>query len=318
MYSHINRRSFLSSSAALTGLILLESCTKPMPVDPTPEATPATITAWGDSLTQGAGGTPYPQQLNTILTGRTIRNFGIGGQGSQQIAARQGSVPVTLTVNGNAFSGTAAVRVTAISNQLLSTPAYNDPVSLKGTVSGVACTLTRVATGAFPNQVETYTLTPTSSSSTAIPVNSFFVSDDATSAKKDVQLLWMGRNNVADLSGVANLIDGCVTFIDEPRRYLVVGILPSQDEPISSDTGKKVAAFNAALKAKYGDNYIESTPPTDAELTALSYSPSSAERTQIQSGVFPSGFHADTYHLKTNGYRIFADRIAAKLKSKNW
>ena len=46
-----------------------------------------TIATWGDSLTQGTGGTPYPTQLTT-LTGYATYNGGIGGQDSIQIKDR--------------------------------------------------------------------------------------------------------------------------------------------------------------------------------------------------------------------------------------
>lgn len=45
------------------------------------------ISAWGDSLTAGAGGTPYPVYLRAIL-GRPIFNGGVGGETSTQIRTR--------------------------------------------------------------------------------------------------------------------------------------------------------------------------------------------------------------------------------------
>ncbi len=45
------------------------------------------IATWGDSLTAGAGGTPYPTQLAS-LTGATVYNGGVGGETSTQIKAR--------------------------------------------------------------------------------------------------------------------------------------------------------------------------------------------------------------------------------------
>ncbi|MEI6355545.1 MAG: GDSL-type esterase/lipase family protein [Verrucomicrobiota bacterium] len=47
----------------------------------------AVFVTWGDSLTFGHGGTPYPEQLGA-LTGITTLNRGINGETSTQIAAR--------------------------------------------------------------------------------------------------------------------------------------------------------------------------------------------------------------------------------------
>ena len=45
------------------------------------------IATWGDSLTAGSGGTPYPTQLAT-LSGYTVYNGGVGGETSTQIKVR--------------------------------------------------------------------------------------------------------------------------------------------------------------------------------------------------------------------------------------
>lgn len=46
-----------------------------------------TVTAWGDSLTAGAGGTPWPTQF-AALSGVTTNNRGVGGNTSAQILTR--------------------------------------------------------------------------------------------------------------------------------------------------------------------------------------------------------------------------------------
>ena len=56
-------------------------------VGPTLPAGWYNIAAWGDSLTAGTGGTPYPSQLQT-LNGRASYNGGFGGDTSTQIATR--------------------------------------------------------------------------------------------------------------------------------------------------------------------------------------------------------------------------------------
>ncbi|WP_196259686.1 SGNH/GDSL hydrolase family protein [Pelagibacterium limicola] len=65
------------------------------------------VVAWGDSLTRGAGVSGdafrYPVRLSAMLGGRTVVNRGIGGQTSTQIAARQGGVPILVTLDGDAI-----------------------------------------------------------------------------------------------------------------------------------------------------------------------------------------------------------------------
>ena len=60
---------------------------------------PFNILCWGDSLTAGAGGngTTYPKTLQTLLGSLySVQNFGVGGENSLGISARQGGIPVLL------------------------------------------------------------------------------------------------------------------------------------------------------------------------------------------------------------------------------
>ncbi|MEQ3625733.1 MAG: hypothetical protein ABNH26_03480 [Celeribacter sp.] len=66
------------------------------------------VTVWGDSLSAGAGASgaaaAFPAQAAGLPTvPRDIENRGVGGQSSTQIAARQGGVPITVTVPAGAI-----------------------------------------------------------------------------------------------------------------------------------------------------------------------------------------------------------------------
>ncbi|MFV2034103.1 MAG: hypothetical protein ACC631_03135 [Halocynthiibacter sp.] len=69
--------------------------------------TGAAIVAWGDSLTGGAGATDVTQTsypavaANLFLPKRDVQRRGVGGQGSTPVAARQGGIPVLVTVTGD-------------------------------------------------------------------------------------------------------------------------------------------------------------------------------------------------------------------------
>lgn len=64
------------------------------------------IVAWGDSLTAGTGATGPGTRYPAVAAGlfgppRQVINKGMGGQTSRQIAARQGGVPILLTLEGD-------------------------------------------------------------------------------------------------------------------------------------------------------------------------------------------------------------------------
>lgn len=354
-FSHFNRRGFLVGTSAVITTTLLDSClaetsdptpapgtgttppgstttapgstttapgsattTAPGSTTTAPASGTGVIAAWGDSLTEGGqgGGTPYPQQLATLL-GRTVNNYGIDGQKTEQIVGRQGASTVTLSVEGNAFKGTEPVKISAISIPILFTTGA-DTRMVTGTVAGVPVTMTRTASGDGASRVETYTLTPKAASTTSVPANSVFTPDDAVASKGSVQILWMGRNDVPALSGVPALIEKAVGYINAPARFLVIGVPFSLKEPKSTANYKLIESLNADLAARYPGNYVSIMPPTDAEMAAVGYTPTGEDRTYIANGQFPIGLHRDDIHFRTQGYQIIVNRIAAKLKEKGW
>lgn len=283
-----------------------------------------TITCFGDSLTAGTGGTALATLLGRLLPNRLVNNAGIGGQTAAQIAARQGGLPVDVTLSGNAFAGAGAVSVTAISTELLSAPSENNTRYGSGTIGPLQCFLIRTATGGPPSTSETYTITPAYSSTGAVPAKTRFVPDSAANARHDIQVIWIGRNNVGGtISTVPGLVEDMVEYMATPKRAVVVGVLAGTTETIGSgSTRTNLDAANAELEETWGDAFVTADPPTVDEMTAVGYTPSGADNTQIANGVWPDGLRSDSsgnrVHLTTQGYQIFANRIAAVINAKEW
>ncbi|ADB42366.1 hypothetical protein [Spirosoma linguale] len=276
--------------------------------------------AWGGSSTQGVANTvSYPSHLQQIFPERKIENFGLPSQSSLQIAARQGGVPVTLSIDNDKFNGNNSIPVNSISIKLLSTQAHNLPISITGTVKGVKCKLLRIATGAFPKQVESYSLTPLTPSEAVIPKYSFFIPDDAINNRDSLQILWLGRNDLPDFVGVADVIENCIDYIKKPAQFLVIGILNSVFETGNNHIYKSILNLNSILASKYTENYIPATPPTNEEMNAIKYSPTNQDKIEIAANTFPASMRiSDGYHLNTIGNLIIATRVAAKIKEKGW
>jgi len=287
----------------------------------TPQGLTGTIECFGDSLTAGAGGTALATLLKNMLPGRLVLSRGIGGQTSAQVAARQGGspTPITVTLTGNAFNGVTAVTLTAISNQFLSTPSDNNTRYMSGSINGVQCAIARTATGGPPSTTETYTVLPAYNTSAAVPAGSLFIPDDGFNARHSIQTLWLGRNDVPALTGVPALVAGCVAYMKPPRRFVVIGVLAALGEINGSANKIAIDSVNAQLSAAYPSNFIAATPPSTAEMTAVGYTPTTQDNTDIANGVFPTGLRFDgNVHLTTQGYQIFANRVAAFLASNNW
>lgn len=313
----ISRRTFMQCAGAYTAGALLTSSCKSGELDLLASPTSSNnIACYGDSLTDGIGGTRISVLLTKNFPDRVIENYGISGQNALEIATRQGGQPLLLTINDNAFAGSAAVPVTNLSAQVLFTPDSDDTATLSGTLGGIKCILTRTSTGVAPNQIETYTVSPLLSTRQFIAPNTQFYLDTAQKTKSYIQTLWLGRNNLPTLAGVADLINSCVLYLDSPRRFVIIGVLSAVYE--SATVNRTILEMNNMLAQTYPVQYVSPKPPTAEEMSALGYTPTQQDLTDIAAGFIPRGMRLDGLHMTTVGYQLIASRIATLIKANNW
>ena len=107
-------------------------------------------------------------------------------------------------------------------------------------------------------------------------------------------------------------------YITAPARYVVLGVLTESDENKGTANYDQVVAINEKLATKYGKAFVKMTPPTDAEMKAISYTPTAEDLTDLANLNFPRGLRADIntdkIHLNDKGYLIIANRVIEKLK----
>jgi lysophospholipase L1-like esterase len=53
-------------------------------------------------------------------------------------------------------------------------------------------------------------------------------------------------------------------------------------------------------------------------MSAIMYTPTTQDNTDITNGVFPTGMHYDSVHLNGYGYNIIANRVATLIKQYGW
>jgi len=244
----LNNQNLGVISANLTALTNVVNASNPW-------VFPSGFICVGDSLTAGAGGTPYPTQLATLL-GVAVQNIGVGGQISTSIAGRFGgnTVPL-LTVTGNQIPASGAVTVSAQSFFLQNN---QGPGSILGTLGGVLGTLSTTAFDGSGNPTTT-TFTRTTAGS-VVKLNTltpFFV-DQSDGRLKKTAILWLGRNNLSStsqvLADVANAIAGmqCLN-----KRFVVMGILSGVTEGSGTANYISIQAINSQLQTLYPNNYID-------------------------------------------------------------
>jgi lysophospholipase L1-like esterase len=274
------------------------------------------IAFWGDSLTAGAGGNgTTPASVAAAMLGVTTINYGIGGQTSPQIAARQGGAPSLLTVTGNSIPASGAVNVTALSVRLLSTAASSAANSLTGTLAGVAGTLAKDTSDNY-----TFTRTAAAASATACPAGTPFIPDIGTAQSVHAQILWLGRNNLGSSSQVQSDTAACAAYLKTfVKRYLVLSILNGGSEGTGTTNYNSIAALNSALASTYGNRYLDVRRYLiDHGLSDAGITPTSQDTTDIANDVVPTSLRADSIHLTAAGYTVVGQQIANKITTLGW
>ncbi len=276
---------------------------KPAPI-PQATASAAEIFAWGDSLTAGAGVPDKSASYPSLVAGQLrmpVRNLGIGGQTSTQIAARQGGLKTLFGVEGNAIPASGSVRIIERNIKPIT---GQETQEFTGKLAGVPGRLTRSKEGA-------YTFTRNTSGS-ATPCNPCeFVFDLAEQAKGKPVFIWAGRNGADPGRSITDDIAAMVAAAGT-ENYLVGSILTAESD--GPQQVENIRQTNAALKRTYGNRYVDIL---GALLSQEVTTP--AEVTQVSAGIVPRGFRFDNVHLNAAGYYIVSTvwSGAYNMKAKN-
>lgn len=281
----------------------------------------ATIEAWGDSLTAGAGGsgTIYTGVLATAL-GRLVNNRGIGGQNSAAIATRQGGLKMLVSVTSNQIPASGAVTLTARSQ----TPITNQgPSNFTGTLAGVSGTL--AASTSDGGVTYTYTFTRTTAGSiVSCPVNSEFVFDIAETAKGATALIWSGRNDgLSTRTAVIATRDNILAMADKlsvlNKRFLVMSVLNGAGETTGTGAFNQFAALNAELLTTFGDRFVDvRSYLVNFGLADAGITPTTQDNTDVAGNTVPVSLRSDGIHLNAAGYTLVGNFIARQIRARGW
>ena len=271
--------------------------------------TPASfVTAWGDSLTQGTGVTPYPTTLASIL-GRSVNNEGVGGNTSTQIAIRQGGVSTTATISGGIIPASGGVTV--------SFPSGFEPVTSIGPNFGTSGTLSGIY-GTVTFSSGTYTFTRLTSGSAVSVTSAQFVVDTGT-LNNGIIIIWAGRNNIyssAQVEQVKADISAMVSSLGSNKNYIILSVTNASTETSGTTIYNNIASLNSNLASTYSGHYLDirsyliNHGLTDAGITA-----NAQDITDIGNDTIPTSLHSDSIHFTTAGYTVIAQQVAKFIKN---
>lgn len=289
--------------------------------------TPVTLTPivrWGDSLTANSAGSAT--QLSTALGGRPVFTQGIGGQTSQQIAARNGGVPTRVTVTGGIIPASGTVGMT-LTMKLRSDTTSAYPI----VVAGVAGTFQ--ATDSTAYLTGTFTRT-TPGLPAVVPAGT--PATAGHDSREYWPILWAGRNNfknTGDNTQIVSDLQGMLDWSAQREHALIFSIPPWVGEEDGNGTAPrttyrdKLDLANSSIRDAFPREYVDvSARLRNADvITATGHTPTTQDLADIANGLTPTifrtgsdGVTVDDGHLGPVGYTALYTIIAEIYTSRGW
>jgi hypothetical protein len=269
---------------------------------------------WGDSMT--AAGSGYGDKLAAEL-GKTVSIQGIGGQGTQSIAARQGGYPATVTFPSDTMpAGTAPTTVT-VSAVPYSSPSGTGTTSGTVTIAGVTGTLTR------DNVTQVHTFTRAVAGAAAwVPPTTPIITQEAATYQGNVAVIWSGRNSFLTMTkeDIVLYIQKMIDFMTAgKKRFLVLEIAPSDSETPGTANRTALDALNTLLQKTWPHNFVPvARYLRGPALADMGITPTTQDTTDIGNGITPVSLRGDALHLNPNGNIAVARLVSNTMKAKGW
>lgn len=251
------------------------------------------IVALGDSLTEAEN---WTTEL-AAATSLTVRDVGIAGQSSTEVAFRSGALTVGLTVTGNSIPASGSVAVTALSPNGTWRTGVTVPWSEPGTLAGVPGVLYHQYSGnsgwSFVRDVP--------GSAVSCPAGTPFIvgSGDKTGRGFDrcPAIIWVGRNNVSDLGAIQRDIAAMVAKFTNPKT-LILSVTNMTTEPSGSAGYTQVMAVNNWIASTYPSRYVDVRRwLIDDALREMGLTATTADTTAISEDRIPPQLLSDSTHM---------------------
>lgn len=258
------------------------------------------IVGWGHSFINNGA---FLNRLHA-LTGLPTYNFGLSGQTSDAIAARQGGAPTYYAPVGGVIPESGAVTLTpAVPGPCRSLAA---PVNLSCRLAGVdgtfawdgtSATFTRQATG---DAVSVAVLVPlyvypitTVNVSGSIPAGTLYEEHDEC-----MNLIWPGRNNLNQTDLIMDNVDSVAKYLKNiGQKFLLLAEFNSSAEPTGSTGFNQMTELNHRYQDKYPDFYCE-IDGVDIRRNFINHAnPASAgDMEDVAAGLTPRSLRYDPLH----------------------
>ncbi|HBR1515741.1 TPA: hypothetical protein L9L67_005364, partial [Klebsiella quasipneumoniae subsp. quasipneumoniae] len=258
------------------------------------------IVGWGHSFINNGAFLRRIYQL----TGLPTYNFGLAGQTSDAIAARQGGAPAYYAPVGGSIPASGAVTLTpAVPGPCRSLAA---PVALKGNLAGVDGTFTwdgtsavftrETAGDAVPVSVQVplfvYPITTVNVTGSISKDTQFDLHDEC------INIFWIGRNNLSETDLIMQNMVSMVEYVKNiGQKIVILAEFNSSGEPTGSAGFNQMTELNRRYKEKYPDFYCEIDGVDVLQNFINNANPDSPDdMSDVASGLTPRSLRYDNLH----------------------
>ncbi|MCJ8142982.1 hypothetical protein MKI84_08635 [Ancylobacter sp. A5.8] len=256
-------------------------------------ANPLQWVGWGSSTMDG-----LHSSLTTLAAawGAAFYGGGRGGELNDQILARMGAVPLTLSAVTIPASGPVAVAAN-IGDGYAGPATYSGYLALAGGAQ-LAGTLGNDGSG---GRIFTRAL---AGDAVTIPNGTPFVPDAARLYRDSTVLLNLGKNNLNDGYALESIVRGnriAYAWLSPlVKRVLVIGHPPKRDDTAGSEGMLLYQAVRDYEMARYRQDYIDVGGYLFSELiwSHLGWIKTETDIAELAAGKLPSRFFADYLHLQ--------------------
>lgn len=258
------------------------------------------IVGWGHSFINNGAFLRRIYQL----TGLPTYNFGLPGQTSDAIAARQGGAPAYYAPVGGSIPASGAVTLTP------SVPgpcrSLASPVALKCNLAGVDGTFTwdgtsavftrETAGDAVPVSVQAplfvYPITTVNVPGSIALGTQFDLHDEC------INIFWIGRNNLSETDLIMQNMVAMVEYVKNiGQKIVILAEFNSATEPTGSSGFNQMTELNRRYKEKYPDFYCEINGVDVLQNFINNANPASPDdMSDVAAGLTPRSLRYDNLH----------------------
>lgn len=280
------------------------------------------VVCWGDSLTDGAGASDTKHQypyilkslINTNNTGIETDSAGQGGEGTYNIATRQGGVVVNVKPCTIPESGSVNVEIDKWNGLTISLcrRGGNDVTTDNAKMKINPCYIAGVKGTLLRDSNSNYVFTRTEDGEEVTftrPMPLLTNGHETYNGKNEVGVIWSGTNDIDSNGGtIEKTIQGINMMIAElkSKKYIVVGLT---SKAYHSDIDDK----NFRMATEYKDHFVN---VRDYMLTYgledSGIEPTEQDLTDISNGEIPSSLRVDDVHGNDYFYDVVAKQVYKK------